>query len=66
MENGLSCCYWLFAKTTQCHARERPLRYQRTTGLMVSQMQELVARVNGVLKEPWNKKVGRPKACGLY
>jgi len=42
------------------------LRYYRTTGLMLSQMQELVARVQEALPDPWNKKVGRPKACGLY
>jgi DDE superfamily endonuclease/Helix-turn-helix of DDE superfamily endonuclease len=33
---------------------------------MLSQMQELVRRVNGALSEPWHKKVGRPKKCGLY
>jgi hypothetical protein len=33
---------------------------------MLSQMQELVCRIHGALTEPWNKKTGRPKACGLY
>src|SRR5215207_3097634 len=33
---------------------------------MISQMQELVARIRDVLPEPWNKRVGRPKSCGLY
>jgi hypothetical protein len=42
------------------------LRYYRTTGLMVTQMQELVRRVNGGLDKPWNKRVGRPKSLGLY
>jgi hypothetical protein len=42
------------------------LRYYRTTGLMLSQMQELVSRVCGALAEPWNKGIGRPKSCGLY
>jgi hypothetical protein len=42
------------------------LRYQRTTGLLASQMQELVWRVNNALPEPWHKKTGRPKAYGLY
>jgi hypothetical protein len=42
------------------------LRYQRTTGLMCSQMQELVSRVHAELDEPWNKPVGRPKSLGLY
>jgi hypothetical protein len=45
---------------------ERPLRYHRTTGLTLTQMQELVCRIHGGLTEPWNKKVGRPKSCGLY
>ena len=42
------------------------MRYYRTTGLMVTQMQELVWRVNGALDKPWNKRVGRPKSLGLY
>lgn len=29
-------------------------------------MQELVSRVRLILREPWGKKVGRPKSCGLY
>ena len=33
---------------------------------MPSQMEELVRRVHGRLKKPWNNKVGRPKSCGLY
>jgi hypothetical protein len=33
---------------------------------MLSQMQELVQRVHEALSEPWHKKVGRPKSCGLY
>ena len=33
---------------------------------MLLQMQELVARVAVALPAPWNKKIGRPKACGLY
>ena len=42
------------------------MRYHRTTGLMASQMQELVRRVQEKLTKPWRKKVGRPKSCGLY
>ena len=42
------------------------MRYYRTTGLMVTQMQELVRRVNGTLDRPWDKRVGRPKSLGLY
>jgi transposase len=33
---------------------------------MLSQMQELVLRVQGALTEPWKKGTGRPKSCGLY
>jgi hypothetical protein len=42
------------------------LRYHRTTGLMPTQMQELVRRVNGILAKPWSKPTGRPKTLGLY
>lgn len=42
------------------------MRYYRTTGLALSQMQELVRRVVVNLGQPWRKKTGRPKACGLY
>lgn len=42
------------------------MRYYRTTGLMLSQMQELVLRVQEALTEPWNKRTGRRKSCGLY
>ena len=42
------------------------MRYYRTTGLMLPQMQELVCRVCGALTEPWNKGTGRPRSCGLY
>ena len=42
------------------------MRYQRTIGLMLSQMQELVWRVQDRLAAPWIQKIGRPKSCGLY
>jgi hypothetical protein len=42
------------------------LRYHRTTGLELSQIQRLVRRVHGSLTEPWMKKTGRRKSCGLY
>jgi hypothetical protein len=42
------------------------LRYYRTTGLILTQMQELVWRVNDVLDEPWAKHTGRPKSLRLY
>jgi hypothetical protein len=33
---------------------------------MVTQMQELVRRVNEALDKPWNNRVGRPKSLRLY
>ena len=42
------------------------MRYYRTTGLALTQMQELVGRVNDALDEPWNNRTGRPKSLGLY
>lgn len=42
------------------------MRYHRTTGLMLSQTQELVMRVHQALAEPWSKGLGRPRSCGLY
>ena len=42
------------------------MRYHRTTGLTLTQMQELVARVNEALDRPWNNRTGRPKSLGLY
>ena len=40
--------------------------YYRTTGLILTQMQELVRRVNDVLDEPWDMPTGRPKSLRLY
>jgi hypothetical protein len=42
------------------------LRYYRTTGLALTQMQELVGRVNDALDKPWNNRIGRPKSLGLH
>ena len=42
------------------------MRYYRTTGLILTQMQELVRRVKEALREPWNKPTGKPKSLGLY
>ena len=42
------------------------MRYNRTTGLSLSQMQELVRRIQDRLSASWSQKVGRPKSCGLY
>jgi len=33
---------------------------------MLTQTRELVCRVHDALTEPWNKKTGRPRSCGLY
>lgn len=41
------------------------MRYYRTTGLTPDQLAELVRRVEGELREPWHKPVGRPKLCDL-
>ena len=41
------------------------MRYYRTTGVTLMQMQELVRRVHKALPAPWNKPTGRPKALGL-
>ena len=42
------------------------MRYYHATGLTLTQMQELVRRVNEALDEPWNKRTGRPKSLRLY
>jgi hypothetical protein len=42
------------------------LRYYRTTGLILPQMQELVCRVCEALGGPWNTGLGRPRSCSLY
>jgi hypothetical protein len=42
------------------------LRYYRTTGLMVTQMQELVRRVNGTRSISHGINIGRPKSLRLY
>ena len=41
------------------------MRYQRTCGLDGEQLDELCARVEDLLEEPWDKPVGRPKALTL-
>jgi hypothetical protein len=43
-----------------------PLRYHRTTGLMITQVQELVRRVNEALDKPWNMRTGRPESLGMH
>jgi hypothetical protein len=44
---------------------EEPLRYQRTLGLDAEQLDELEARIEDVLPEPWDKGLGRPKILSL-
>jgi hypothetical protein len=44
---------------------EEPLRYQRTFGLDAEQLDELEARIEDILPEPWDKGVGRPKSLSL-
>ena len=42
------------------------MRYYRTTGLMVTQMQQLFRRVSNALDKPRKTCAGRPKSLGLY
>src|ERR1035438_4797090 len=44
---------------------EEPLRYQRTFGLNAEQLDELEARIEDILPEPWDKGTGRPKSLSL-
>jgi DDE superfamily endonuclease/Helix-turn-helix of DDE superfamily endonuclease len=44
---------------------EEPLRYQRTFGLNAVQLDELEARIEDILPEPWDKEIGRPKSLSL-
>jgi hypothetical protein len=44
---------------------EKPLRYQRTFGLNSRQLDELEARIEDILPEPWDKGIGRPKSLSL-
>lgn len=41
------------------------MRYQRTLGLDAEQLEELHARVEDILAEPWDKGTGRPKKLTL-
>lgn len=50
---------------TQPSQREKPLRFQRTCGLDDEQLDELCARVERMLDEPWDKPTGRPKGLSL-
>ena len=44
---------------------EEPLRYDRTFGLDAGQLDELEARIDDILPEPWDKGTGRPKSLPL-
>src|SRR6266581_3776009 len=44
---------------------EEPLRYHRTFGLDAGQLDELEARIEDILPEPWDKGTGRPKSLSL-
>ena len=44
---------------------EEPLRYHRTFGLDAEQLDELEARIEDILPEPWDKGTGRPKSLSL-
>ena len=39
---------------------EEPLRYHRTFGLDAEQLDELEARIEDILPDPWDKGTGRP------
>jgi len=41
------------------------LRYHRTFGLDAEQLDELEARIEDILPDPWNKGTGRPKSLSL-
>ena len=44
---------------------EKPLRYDRMSGLDSEQLDELVWRIEDQLEEPWHKGIGRPKDLTL-
>lgn len=44
---------------------EKPLRYERMSGLSEEQLDELEHRVMGLLERPWDKGEGRPRELSL-
>lgn len=44
---------------------EKPLRFERMSGLNEEQLNELESRVAGLLERPWDKGVGRPHELSL-
>ena len=49
----------------QIPTAEKPLPSYRMSGLTDEQLDELVARAEDFLEEPWDKEAGRPKALSL-
>jgi hypothetical protein len=45
--------------------KEKPLRFERMSGLSEEQLNELEVRVAELLEAPWDKGVGRPKGLSL-
>jgi hypothetical protein len=52
-------------RTKTIKPTEEPLRYHRTFGMNAEQLDELEERITGLLVEPWDKGVGRPKSLTL-
>src|SRR5512135_3341427 len=44
---------------------EKPLRYERMSGLSEEQLDELEYRVMGLLERPWDEGEGRPRELSL-
>ena len=44
---------------------EKPLRFDRISGLDTEQLDELERRVSDLLEKPWDKSTGRPKELAL-
>jgi hypothetical protein len=47
------------------HGTEKPLRYDRMSGLDSEQLDELVLRIEEQLVGSWDKGIGRPKSLTL-
>ena len=47
------------------HGTEKPLRYDRMSGLDSEQLDELVFRIEKQLDGPWDKGIGRPRSVTL-
>jgi hypothetical protein len=51
--------------TTNLSMTEKPLRFERMSGLDEEQLSELECRVTELLEEPWDKGEGRPRELTL-